>query len=110
MVDENNTTWIDNNIISDNQYPNAPMAQVGLTFKKMLERGFDKKEINDFVRAIQYKALFGVCAFLDGCYGESNFRIYAEDAETGQMLFLNSLHEDFLSLDPTGREMRPRKD
>ena len=89
-----------------------PCAQAGRALAEMLAKGVSREAIVDLVRVFQFSALYHACSILDGARVEDvpiqDWSLVQTD-QTGQRIALiQGLHEVLLSLDPTGREMRPR--
>ena len=118
VSDENDDSWIDNILTNYKRDPDGDAG--GRAIERLLALGADRADIVDLVRDTQYGTLFGLCYLLGdpGLHDEEDERVrtmgwalVATDAEgepTSQTI--DSLHEDVLSMDPTGREMRPRTD
>lgn len=117
VVSEGSDHWIDNVIRQSERKPNGPCSGAGTALKRMLAAGISRQDITDLVRAMQYETLFGLCYQLS----DSGVVEYPSDSlpqvhwsltqvtEEGERIGeISGLHENVLSLDPTGREMRPR--
>lgn len=119
VVSESDDSWIDANIEASKIRPDVPFAGLGQAMGRMLEKNVDRKDIVDLVRAIQVLTISDMCYILD-CpeldepeleeHGWALAEVVMNDdfeiQYTGRTI--NALHESVLSLDPTGREMRPR--
>jgi hypothetical protein len=114
VSDENNDGWIDNILANHRRSPSAR----GRAIERLLALGADRADLVDLVRDTQYETLFGLCYLLGdpGLYDEADEQVNllgwalvttdAQGEPTSQTI--DSLHEEVLSMDPTGREMRPR--
>jgi len=78
----------------------------------MQAKGVSRKAILDLVRVFQYSALYHACSILDGSRVEdvpiTDWTLHQMDKEGEAVAIIQGLHEVLLSMDPTGREMRPR--
>jgi len=119
VVSESDETWIDAHIQASKKRPTAPYSGMGQALSRMLEKNVDPKDIIDLVRGAQVSTLFDICYLLDGVeFDEPELEelgwALAEVTtnEDDEFVFngnvIDALHESVLSLDPTGREMRPR--
>ena len=115
VVDENDSSWIDNVIQNSERSPEAPHAGIGHALKKLRALGAEDKDLTDFARGMQAELLFSLCYLLDDP-GEIEEEIadlswaLVEVGPDGNVLHqIGGLHESVLSTDPTGREMRPRR-
>lgn len=116
VVDEANTGWIDYSIADSKDHPDAPCAGIGLALQRALAAGVSREDLNEIARVIQYDALFSICDLLDGSdvvdYPNPTvpkvfWQLFETDDEGNPLQRISGLHESVLSLDPTGREMRP---
>jgi hypothetical protein len=88
---------------------------VGLALKTLRSLGAGDHEITDIVRGMQAELLFQLCNLLDeGGDSESEvlgvqWGLVQVGAGGRPLEPIGSLHESVLEMDPTGREMRPRK-
>jgi hypothetical protein len=113
VVDEDDDHWIDQEIQWAKDRPNDPCAQIGPALSEMLSKGVSRRAIIDLVRVIQYGALYHVASLIDGSHLEDvpiqHWTLYQVDENDHLAATIQGLHEVLLSLDPTGREMRPRE-
>jgi hypothetical protein len=113
VVDEEDDRWIDQQIEWAKDRPNDPCAQIGPALSEMLSRGVSRRAIVDLVRVIQYGALYHAASLIDGSRQEDvpirNWALFQGDDDDHLVAVIQGLHEVLLSLDPTGREMRPRE-
>ncbi|MGD9648460.1 MAG: hypothetical protein AB7U73_22305 [Pirellulales bacterium] len=109
---ENDTKWIDREIEWAKSRPGDPCAQSGPALAEMLAKEVSRQSIADLVRAMQYSTLFHACSLLDGALvvdtPVANWTLHQVDDDGKPVAIIQGLHEVLLSLDPTGREMRPR--
>lgn len=112
IIGEDDTSWIDVDIQWAKSKPTAPCAQSGRALEEMLAKGVSPQAITDLVRVYQFNALYHACALIDGSRAVdlpvNNWTLH-QTAENGEnVAIIQGLHEVLLSLDPTGREMRPK--
>jgi hypothetical protein len=116
VIDENNYEWIDEEIKVSSLRPNDPCAGIGLALQRLLKRGVEKQDINDVVRVKQYELLFRLLYMIDDPgdlepeLGETRWvldEVNKDGERTGRIV--QGMYESALSMDPTGREMRPHK-
>lgn len=99
-------------------YRESPVAKA---IERLLSCGIDPADLTDVVRAMQVETLFNVCQLLDNpAHGiealqekiteNIEWRVAEYDGERGQVgsRAILDIHESFHSMDPTGREGRPR--
>ncbi len=117
VLAEDDAKWIDAALEHAAQRPNDPCAGIGPALQRLLNLGANRQDLTDIVRVKQYETLFGLCyllAFperLDPELGEIGWLLEEVDSHgqvTGRLV--DALHESVLSMDPTGREMRPRRE
>ncbi len=115
IIMEHDAAWIDATIHDAERYPTAPGAGAGLALQRVLAQGVSRQDIVDIVRVKQYEALFALCYRLDepdidmaeiGATGWALTELNYDGQHTGRLV--QGLYESLLSMDPTGREMRPR--
>lgn len=116
IVHEDDTSWVQAEIDSAQQNPDAPYAGVGHAAKRCLEKGVSPQDLTDIVRGTQAELLFQLCYMLeDPMFGEEELDdvgwclVEANGDGEPNGPPIESLHESVLEMDPTGREMRPRK-
>ena len=89
-------------------------ADAGIAIKRMLDAGISPEDIGRVARMASYDAAFAVVEIIDECGdpeaddtlpGWSLMEIKSDGEPTGR--HIDGLHEDLLSLDPSGREGRP---
>ena len=114
VLDENDVSWIQNQIGLSKRDPGAPCSGIGPALQRVLAKGADPQDITDIVRTMQYQLLFRICYLLsdpsipepelqDFSWGLFQLNSDGEIVDT-----IEALHESVLEADPTGREMRPR--
>lgn len=117
IVDEEDDSWIDRFASQADAASDEPLGAVGPALMRMLEAGVARSDIVDLVRAMQYEMLFALCEqvadpsvvdFLDENMPEVAWGLFQLDEEGNPTTSIDGLHEEALSMDPTGREMRPR--
>jgi hypothetical protein len=117
VISEDDESWIDDHVDAAGKDPNAPLSGVGIALKRLLELGASRRDLVDIVRGAQYETMFGmlyqlsdpdVVNYPNADVPHVNWAL-AETTEDGHVLHaLDALHENALTMDPTGREMRPR--
>ncbi len=119
VFDETDDSWIERVIDGAGRSPEGPFSGQGQAIERMLSLGVRRSDIVDLVRSSQAEAISGLCYLLDDplLHDEENERVRSlgwalvatnEDFEpTGEVI--GGLHESVLEVDPTGREMRPRR-
>lgn len=119
VVDETDDSWIERVIDAASRSPEGPFSGQGQAIQRMLSLGVQRTDIVDLVRSSQAETISGLCYLLDdpSLYDEENERVRSlgwalvatnENFEpTGEVI--SGLHESVLETDPTGREMRPRR-
>lgn len=112
VTPEDGGEWIDQEIEWARSRPHNPCAQSGPALAEMLSKGVSRQAITDLVRVFQYSALYHACSLLDGSHVEdvpiTDWTLHQVDDDGKPIAIIQGLHEVFLSMDPTGREMRPR--
>src|SRR5262245_5985891 len=111
VVKDGDDGWIENEVEWSKKHSNEPCSQAGSALEEMLARGVNRQAIINLVRVCQFNALYHVCALIDGArlveLPVNRWTLFQVD-EFGQPLaVIQGLHEILLSMDPTGREMRP---
>jgi hypothetical protein len=110
-----NAAWIENMIASAEKDPGDYFSDAGLALRRLLEKGVDPADIASIARYVAYETAFGVVHTIDeghdpehsgdGWPGWTLIETDANGDSTGRPV--GGLHEDLLSLDPSGREGRP---
>jgi hypothetical protein len=114
VIREDDESWIDIEVewANKNRNSNAPCTQMGSALREMISKGVSRSAINDLVRVVQYLALFHASSILDGSRLENvpvtDWTLHQVDETGNPVAVIQGLHEVLLSMDPTGREMRPR--
>ena len=113
VIDDNDTSWIDREISESEKRLDEPFSGTGITLKRILTNGTDRRDIAELVRGMQVDLLFNICSLLDDP-GELEEEVadvswcLVQMTNDGQVLTpIQALHESVLDTDPTGREMRP---
>jgi len=116
IPDETETKWIER--LSKEELTSQPMGDFGVILKEMLSKGVRAETIARLMKIAAYETAFGIMYHLEDPnasyegFSEEKERIswgvFIVDKETGGPIEpLKGLHETILSMDPTGREMRP---
>ncbi len=97
----------------------GPLGDYGALVRRMLESGLSEYEIARFAKIVGYETAFGIAYLLEdpaaGFAATSNpedvsWRLYRIDSATEQPVEpVVGPHELMLSMDPSGREMRPKR-
>lgn len=115
---EDDVSWVRR--VAELPLTDEPLGDYGVIVRRMLECGLSEYEIARFAKIVGYETAFGIAYLLDdpaaGFTATSNpehvsWRLYEvdEDAERPTQPLAGS-HEVMLSMDPSGREMRPRRE
>ena len=104
--------------------PDEPLSSMQPALERLRASGADLADVNVIVRGMQFRLLDGLCRLLsDAGYGRPEATREAErdvdqidwalfeldeDGQPGRRI--EGLADAVISLDPTGREMRPRKE
>jgi hypothetical protein len=118
IPDETDTSWV--NRLAKLPPSDKPLGDYGALVKKMRDAGITAKEIARFAKLIGYETAFGIryhledpTASYEGFPPEAEkleWQLYLIDPESGKPQEpLLGLHESLLSMDPSGREMRPKR-
>lgn len=111
-IREDDDKWIDQEMEWAKKCSSDPCAQVGPALQEMLAKGVSRSAITDLVRVMQYEVLYHACSVLDGASMEdvpiTDWTLHQVDEDGQPVAIIQGLHEVLLSMDPTGREMRPR--
>lgn len=117
VQDEADHTWIAREIESARQHSDRPYSQLGGILERCRARGVSDEDLTDMARCHQAAMMFRLCYLMssgpehvpeeleDVSWGL--FRINDDDRPVGPAI--DALHESVLAMDPTGREMRPRR-
>jgi hypothetical protein len=115
VIDEDDHSWIQAQIDRSLEHPGRPCSGIGPALQRLLDHGANPQDLTDVVRVMQYELLFGLC-YLLGDPGLEEPEV--QDISWGLIQFdkngdavaeISGLYESLLGMDPTGREMRPRK-
>jgi hypothetical protein len=105
--------WIDTFVTQTERDPEAPFADAGIALRRLRDLGASPIEIGRIGRAIAYEVVFGVLSHLDDGgdveLGDEfpGWRLMELDGEELTGRDVGGLHEEILSMDPSGREGRP---
>jgi hypothetical protein len=109
VVREGDTGWIEREIEARGRsgFPSGPALE------EMLAKGVSREAITDLVRTMQYCALFQACCLIDGVavanLPVNQWTLFQVDDDGKSVALIQGLNEVLMSLDPTGREMGPRR-
>jgi hypothetical protein len=113
IVAEDGKDWFGAEIEWAKSRPNDPCAQLGPALEEMLAKGVRREAIIDLIRVMQYSSIYYACLLLDGTrmvnLPVKDWTLHQVDEEGRPVAIIQGLHESLLSMDPTGREMRPRR-
>jgi hypothetical protein len=118
IPDEANVSWIRR--LATQPPSDRPLGDLGTLVKKMLDAGITASEIARFAKLIGYETAFGIMYLLEDPHASYEgfppepekmlWRLFLIDRESGDAGEpLRALHESILSMDPSGREMRPNR-
>jgi hypothetical protein len=121
VVPDGETSWIDSRIEDARRRAGEPLSGVGAALERLRTAGADAHDITEVVRGMQYSTLFSIAHLLydpTGAYDDDveiadeledvGWGLWSEDADGNPIEPIEGLHESALSMDPSGREMRPR--
>jgi hypothetical protein len=111
-----NASWVTEAIESSQSSPDGPYAGFGKALAACLDRGVSQSDIVEIVRCAKASMLFDIAYLLeapepfDGSLSDVEWGLFQVD-EDGNPIGrqIAGLHESVLEMDPTGREMRPKK-
>ena len=120
VVNEGDSKWIETQLAYAEKEPDGPHAGAGHAIASLRAKGATDEELTDLVRCTQAESLFAFCLILDNPYdalqdldpelAEEMGWVFAQtDGEENIVAIAGGFHESVLEMDPTGREMRPRK-
>jgi hypothetical protein len=116
IVKEGDSSWMDYFLQRAQTHPDGPYAGVGHALRKLRARGATDEEITDVVRGTQATLLFSLC-YLLGDPGDVEpevadvaWSLVQIDDDDNVLGSIDCLHESVLQMDPTGREMRPKRE
>lgn len=107
--------WIDRLIESSKKRPDDPCAGLGPALERLVAAGADRSDLHEVVRVMQYEVLFSLCYLLEDPgplepeLADLSWRLVRTGPDGDVVGTIDGLHESVLALDPSGREMRPRK-
>src|SRR5260221_5821202 len=99
----------------DSEHPDEPCGGRGAALNRLLMKGIDPKDLLEVILAGQYESLFALCYLLSDPGGlepeiaDVAWKLFEVDEEGQPNREMGGLHESVLSMDPTGREMRPKR-
>ena len=118
IPDEADTSWVRR--VAKQPASGSPLGDFGTLVKKMRDAGIKDQEIARFAKLIGYETAFGIMYLLGDPHAsyegfppepeQLHWQLYLIDPESeapGEPLL--ALHESLLSMDPSGREMRPKR-
>jgi hypothetical protein len=117
IPDETDVAWVRR--VAKQPLSGGPLGDFGALVKKMRDAGITAHEIARFAKIIGYETAFGIMYLLGDPHAsyegfppepeQLQRQLYLIDPESevpGEPLL--ALHESLLSMDPAGREMRPK--
>jgi hypothetical protein len=115
VVNETDTSWIEENIERAKERPNDHFAGIGHALHSLREKGATNEELVDLVRGMQVRTMDGMFwaidpggADIEGLEGLSWMLFLIDEDGSPRSEVIGPLYEYTLTEDPTGREMRPR--
>ena len=115
VVGPEDLSWIERSIEYFKGKPHAPGAGSGPALERLLAAGAAPEDIHEVVRTMQYELLFSLCYLLEDPgqleaeLADLSWRLVRTNEDGEAIGTIDSLHEDVLALDPSGREMRPKE-
>lgn len=116
IPDEEETEWIER--CSKEEMSSKPLGDLGVILREMIDKGITPKTIARLMKINAFQTAFGIMYHLGD--PDASYEGFAEDCERISWgLFtidkethlpiepIGGLHESILSLDPSGRGMRP---
>src|SRR5215475_8202370 len=117
IVRESDTDWVQIAIARAQRSPDEPYAGVGHALRRCVDKGASAQDLTDIVRGKQAELLHYFCyllgdpSFTEKELSDFGWRLFEVDMDGNPIPPpIDMLHESVLDTDPTGREMRPRKD
>jgi len=117
ILREDDTDWVQFEIARTQRHPDEPYAGVGHALRRCVEKGASAQDLTDIVRGKQAELLHYFCyllgdpSFTEKELSDLRWGLFEIDMDGNPIPpGINMLHESVLSTDPTGREMRPRKE
>ena len=116
IMPDDSTSWIDNVVSACPPESNDPYSGTAHAIRRILASGASKSDIAQLVRNTQAEFLFNLCYMMgdpgavdgnDSGYIDWTFVERNADGSLGRAI--NGLHESVLETDPTGREVRPKR-
>jgi hypothetical protein len=114
---EDDLSWVRR--VAELPLTSGPLGDYGALVRRMLECGLSEYEIARFAKIVGYETAFGLAYLLEdpaaGFTATSNpeqisWGLYQIDEDSQQPTEpLVGSHELMLSMDPSGREMKPRR-
>jgi len=116
VQDENDHTWISQEIEASRKRPTEAYAHLGSVLERCRTLGVSDQDLTDMARCHQAAMMFHLCYLMSS--GPQNapeelediswglFRVNDNDRPVGPAI--DALHESVLETDPTGRAMQPR--
>lgn len=116
VISPNDSSWIEAEI--GEAAASSPRMSTGAILARMRAKGILDDEIIELVRQMQYRTMFGLLELLEDPRTDSLGSPIAAEITwalcqihpDGQTVVgvIDGMHEDALTMDPTGREMRPQ--
>jgi len=116
IVAEGDTSWIEPEVEWAAANVGRPTSGLGASLGRLLASGANRDDISQVVRVMQYRLLYDLCYLLDNPgdvedeVKDVNWALLEMDSEDNPSRVIGGLYESVLSMDPTGREMRPAND
>ncbi len=115
VIPPDDVSWIDRTVESIKPGTAEPGAGIGPALQRLLAAGADPEDIHEVVRVMQYELLFSICYLLEDPgqlepeIADLAWRLMRTNQDGEVVGPIEALHESVLELDPSGREMRPRR-
>ena len=117
VIMDDDHSWIQSEIDRSDKNPNYPYSGLGIALKRCLSKGVDEADLTEMARCLQAEMISNLGYLI----GDSAYAMDEEIKDVSWGLFqideegnpygpkISGINESVLELDPTGREMCPKK-